>query len=410
MKPTGTTQSGDAQGTEPSGSGERLDQFRALVLGDVALQEELGGADDARAFAALVANAGRRNGFQFGPEDVHSAMQIPPRANDPIDPRLCSIRLPPTGWLPIQARWQDGNFFLDWAYFGKERLCEPFYADSVQRRLTEPFNQLFRRSTPFAALEGWLQTRPSLQPSGFIFHLSRCGSTLVAQTLAALPRAVVISEADPIDAVVRAREQRPDLGEEEQGNWLKWIVGAFGQQRCGEERHLFIKLDSWHTRSLPLFRRAFPSVPWIFLYRDPVEVLVSQLRQPGLHMVPGLFGSVFGVEPSYVAEDYRACVLAKVCEPVLQHYREGESLLVDYRELPSAVWTAIMPHFGADCDERDRTLMARAAQRDAKAPSFSFSPDSEAKQRAASPEARHAADKWLSDIHRRLESLRLNAL
>jgi hypothetical protein len=52
------------------------------------------------------------------------------------------------------------------------------------------------------------------------------------------------------------------------------MVAALGQARAGETR-LFLKLDCWHMRDLPLFRRAFPNTPWVFLYRDPVEVLVS---------------------------------------------------------------------------------------------------------------------------------------
>ena len=36
---------------------------------------------------------------------------------------------------------------------------------------------------------------PGIDPTGFIFHLARCGSTLVSQMLAALPEHIVLSEA-----------------------------------------------------------------------------------------------------------------------------------------------------------------------------------------------------------------------
>ena len=41
--------------------------------------------------------------------------------------------------------------------------------------------------------------------------MSRCGSTLVSQMLAALPQNIVISEAAPIDAVVQLNRAQPDL-------------------------------------------------------------------------------------------------------------------------------------------------------------------------------------------------------
>ena len=227
--------------------------------------------------------------------------------------------------------------------------------------------------------------------------------------LASLDHNVVISEAAPIDAVVRARDARPDLSDDEHGRWLEWIVGALGQCRCGDEVNYFIKLDSWHTLALPLFRRVFPDVPWIFLYRDPVEVLMSQLRMPGIQMIPGMLGpNPFGLEPSdgwNMSADYCARVLARICEPVLQHYSEGAGLLVNYRQLPLALWTTIMPHFGVDCSDRDRAAMAEAARFDAKTPSLEFASDAEAKQRQASAATRAVAEDRLGELYRRLERI-----
>jgi hypothetical protein len=269
---------------------------------------------------------------------------------------------------------------------------------------------LFRYVTPIEKLAAWLNARPHLQPDGFIFHMSRCGSTLVSQMLAALPSNLVVSEASPIDTVVQASHWWPDLDEQRHAAWLNAIVGALGQRRGGDERRYFIKLDSWHTLALPLFRRAFPAVPWVFLYRDPVEVLASQVSQPGSQMLPrGIGPDLHGIERSYgpgAAEDYYARVLAKVCEPVLRHYGRGGGLLVNYRELPQALFTAILPHFGVACDQADRAAMTAATRYDAKTPGVTFAPDSEAKQRGASAAIRAAAERWLRDPYGRLEALR----
>ena len=319
--------------------------------------------------------------------------------------------LPPKGWLPVDTAWQNGQLYLHWSYFGEERLLEPFFEGNVQRSLFETSNRPSRHSTPIEKLADWLQAHPGLRPSGFIFHMSRCGSTLVAQMLAALARNVVISEASPIDAVVRARQVRPDLSLDQQAQWLTWMIGALGQPRGGDEGNYFIKLDSWHTLALPLFRRAFPDVPWIFLYRDPVEVLVSQIKMSGIQMIPGMLGNeFFGIEPLEglrKPEDYCARVLAKICEPVLQHFAKDKALLVNYRQLPQALWTTIMPHFGMDCSEGDRAVMEEVARHDAKTPSFEFTPDIETKQQAATATIRAVADERLGELYRRLEALRL---
>ena len=87
-------------------------------------------------------------------------------------------------------------------------------------------------------------------------------------------------------------------------------------------------------------------------------------------------------------------------------YSAGGGLLVNYRQLPDALFTAILPHFGVPSGEADRAAMTQAARYDAKSPGFEFAPDSGAKQRVATPVARAAAERWLGDLYRRLEVLR----
>ena len=252
-------------------------------------------------------------------------------------------------------------------------------------------------------------SRGSIGPLTFVVGTGRCGSTLLSQMLAAIPHNVVVSEASPIDAVVQARRTRPDLGVEQHAAWLRWMIGAIGQPRSGEERHCFVKLDSWHVLALPLFRIAFPTVPWIFLYRDPLEVLVSQLKRRGMHMVPGLLDHAFGFDASHATqppEIYCAQVLERICGGVLREYAPDRALLVDYRQLPAAMWTDVLPHFGVACSADDRAAMATAARYDAKQPGLPFISDTAANRNVATEMVRAAAQQ-LSGLYARLEALRL---
>lgn len=381
-------------------------QFRALVERDPSLQERLYRPDDPAVLIELVVAAARDHGLNLDPADVDGAI----RANRQIPAEERGAPSPPPGWLPVRTRWQSQDLMLDWAYLGRRRLLEPFFDESVLRCMSKPFNRLFDYSTPIDALAGWLKQHPGLPPTGFIFHMSRCGSTLVAQMLAAMARNIVISEAGPIDAVVQARRNQPDFDEEQHAVWLRWIIGALGQPRSGGERHVFIKLDSWHALALPLFRRAFPTVPWMFLYRDPLDILVSQLRRRGMHMVPGLIDlDVFGFETSQSAgtqEIYCAQVLERIGDGVLRNYAPGQALLVNYNELPAALWTDVLPHFGVACSVDDRAAMMAAARYDAKNPERPFIDDTAAKRNAATDQIRAAAER-LDDLHARLETLRL---
>jgi hypothetical protein len=165
---------------------------------------------------------------------------------------------------------------------------------------------------------------------------------------------------------------------------------------------------------LPLFRRAFPDVPWVFLYRDPVEVLVSQMRQRGMQMVPQLlppgFYGIYGIDPAEPinAEDYCARVLGVICRAAIDHHGSGGGLILNYRRLPQGMWTTVLRHFGISCGEEERLSIQRAAQRDAKSPFMPFVGDTEAKQRAATANVRRAAERHLGALYDRLEALSAN--
>jgi hypothetical protein len=270
-----------------------------------------------------------------------------------------------------------------------------------------PFNRLLSLRTPVTAAPA----QDAAAPAGLIFHMSRCGSTLATQMLAASSANLVVSEAPPIDAVVRMHPGKAGLDAAAHAALLAAIVGAFGQAGGGGRR-LFVKLDSWHTCALPLFRRAFPRTPWVFLYRDPTEVMVSHMRQRGMHLLPQLVAPSFlgfewrGEAPN---EDYAARVLAAICEAALAACGEGGGLLMNYSELPGGLADRILPHFGGDASPEDRAVMRTAARPDAKNPLEAFAPDSAAKQAAATPAVRAAVLRHLADVYARLEARRLEA-
>jgi gluconate kinase len=240
--------------------------------------------------------------------------------------------------------------------------------------------------------------------------MSRCGSTLAAQMLASLEQNIVISEPPPVDSILRSNTKNPAITDDERINWLKWMVSAFGQTR-NAETHYFIKFDSWNTLDLDLIERAFPNVPWIFLYRNPVEVIVSQMRQRGAQMVPGSIEQLLpGLDLTEVltmpAEEYCARVLARICESAINSAGSRNALLINYNELPEAVTSSMLEHFGVEYLPEDVQRMKNAARFNAKTPQMTFSPDSAEKREQASDAALQAAEKWVNPLYERLEKIR----
>ena len=385
-----------------------LERLRARVMSDPMLQARLGAIEDAARFMAEAAAVAAH--FGIAPADaVGGAPQPDPLGLarwTPTPPNATAW--PPAPWLPVGVVAFGNTLVVDWAYFGTGPLGEPFFEDEIRRAISRPFNRLFRyRMTLADFLADAPHHRDALGPSGFIFHMSRCGSTLVARMLAALPQSIVVSEAAPIDTIVQLGRGALPMTAEQHAQALAAMVAAYGRRRAGDERRYVIKLDAWHALALPLFRRAFPDVPWIFLYRDPVEVLVSQMHQPGTQMIPDIVHpGLFDIDPSEAFPDLNYCarVLAKICAAALEHANGG--IAANYRDLPGAVFTKILPHFALAVGEPEREAMQRTARQDAKAPSFPFTHDSETKQREATELVRTLADRHLGDVYRRLEAWR----
>jgi hypothetical protein len=317
-----------------------------------------------------------------------------------------------TGWIPARVFWRDSRPMVDWVHLGTRRFTEPFFSQTIQPCLWRPADMLFRHQTPLEELGETAGTRPSVRPTGFIFHMSRCGSTLTSQMLAALPSNIVLSEVEAIDNLLSTRFKHPQITEDQQVQWLRWLVGVLGWQRSSVEKNLFIKFDSWHILFLPLIERAFPGVPWIFQYREPVEVMASAQRIPGQQMVPGMMNpGVFGWDLATAMQmsipEYTVRVLAKFCEAALFQTQAGGGKLLNYTQMPTAAWPALMEHWRVNFSAEENRLMLAAARMNAKHPQEPFVPDSQAKRAALSPELRLLTQRWLDGLYQQLEARRL---
>ncbi|NWB31740.1 sulfotransferase family protein [Pseudomonas gingeri] len=302
-------------------------------------------------------------------------------------------------WLPIRVWQQAGEWRVDWCWFGGRKLDQPFFREAVDDALRLPFNQAFRRETSLAALSEW--RAPAVAPTAFIYHASRCGSTLLSQMLAQLDEAIVISEPPALDTLLRGTfEPR------ERQAALRGLLAAYGQLRRGGERKLVIKLDAWNIAELPLLRECFPATPWLFVYRDPLEIAVSHWRRAGMHMVPGMIGASSLDSPGQddSREDYIARRLGRIFQQGLEHCRALGGVPVNYRELPTAMDGHLADFFGLDGEQRNR-VFATVGQH-AKQPAQMFVPDSQDKHREASERLRERISSWARAPYEALERLR----
>src|SRR4051794_1070428 len=97
-----------------------------------------------------------------------------------------------SGWVPMRVYWQDSPPLVDWGHLDKRRFTEPFFSQTIDSCVRHPADLLFRHQTPLENLGEIAATHPSARIAGFIFHMSRCGSTLLSQMLAAAPANIIL--------------------------------------------------------------------------------------------------------------------------------------------------------------------------------------------------------------------------
>jgi hypothetical protein len=129
-------------------------------------------------------------------------------------------------WTPIRVFGEARDLTVEWAVVERS-FSDPFFEQTAGHAMQHPFNALFARRTPVAQLEALADLSPGVAPTGFIFHMSRCGSTLIAQMLARLSDTIVLSEPQPFDALLRLR-RRMDADEELAG-WLRGLMSVLGR-------------------------------------------------------------------------------------------------------------------------------------------------------------------------------------
>ncbi|PSR11122.1 MAG: sulfotransferase family protein [Bacteroidetes bacterium] len=219
-------------------------------------------------------------------------------------------------WIPYDLLPNSGNLLCRWIYLGNQLFTEPFFTDTVAKCLSLPQNSTpFTTVTDLDALANFAPQVPSLAPTAFIFHISRCGSTLLTQLLSENRQHIVISEAPIFDQILRLHNPED---EPQRLSRLQDAIRLVGQKRFKDQARYFIKWDSWHLFFLEEIRSLYPTVPMVFLRRDLSAVMASHRQLPGMQAVPGLLEpALFG----FTTTEFNALTYADYLPEVLRRMR-----------------------------------------------------------------------------------------
>jgi hypothetical protein len=192
---------------------------------------------------------------------------------------------------------------------------------------------------------------------------------------------------------------------------VRLVVRALGRCRHGDERQLVLKCSSWNIRRRAVLAAAFPETPWIWVQRDPALVLASLLAEPpgwlGLQAAPPRAAQRFGLDPAAVPAMPRAEFAARALGAMLEAAASDPDrrLLIDYADLPAAVWQRVAPHFGLEADSAAVERMLEESRFYAKAPGARVFAGDAPQRRPITDAMREAAQRFAEPGYRALASM-----
>jgi hypothetical protein len=315
------------------------------------------------------------------------------------------------GCLPIELYSRQAGIGIKWMEFSADTLNEPFFFQTIARlrRSLPPAREFETGVETLLAAGGRLQ---SVVPAGLIFHLSRCGSTLIANVLRTADHLRILGEAVPINYLLGpyASNIWPvslDQWLGSRGEILRCVVNMYGSDGGRSSQPLVIKFSSLGILNLPFIRSIWPDVPCIIVVRDPVEIVVSNLDAPTAWMrmksVPLLASETFGFFGLDVMamppEEYAARCVGKLCQKAVLEATgvpSGKITIIDYAAINDASLRRIAGLFDLELPMSSspalrRALNTQSKDEHARTP---FWDDRSRKQFAATDRIRAEVERW----------------
>lgn len=199
--------------------------------------------------------------------------------------------------IPVELQKRNSDLFVVSLSLPRGYFSDPFFIDSLAKsfnilkskiKLPEEDELLARpvhydekdKRVVSTQIDKFIKNYSGVENDkklGFIFHMSRCGSTLVTQMLTANERFFVLSEPTIINAVL---DPALNIDEEKRSFLLRAVIQSL--TACSPEKceQVFIKFKSWNILYLDKILKCFPNVAWMFIHRQGLEVLQSVLEKP----------------------------------------------------------------------------------------------------------------------------------
>lgn len=294
-------------------------------------------------------------------------------------------------WLPVVIERHNQEVYVKWCLLKGLDFSAPFLSDSLRKLSCRyELKEVLRYSSVSSFLEYERNIpRATQDTEGCLFHISRCGSTLLCNTLKKSPASLVLSEPQPLDFILRTWSCK-SVNTEQQDLVLKALFSLWNFVAQQQGKKLFVKPDCWlNLHWKRLYQAASPRKSW-FLTRDLTEVLLSHKKLSGAFLLPQYVSAAyFGLEEPgnevFNYSGYPLDVLLKILDSGQALLKNTDTELLDYEGLvPDGLLRVLSAHQISLSEEQLNSVLARHSKNGGQ-----FTAESKAQSDAFSDETRH---------------------
>ena len=331
--------------------------------------------------------------------------------------------------IPVELCKRDSGLFVVLLTLPRGYFREPFFIDSLARsfsilkaeiRLPKEDELLARpvhydetdKRVVYIQIDEFIKRYSGIEIDkklGFIFHMSRCGSTLATQMLASSDRFFVLSEPTIINAVL---DPALNITPEKRKLLLKATIHALVICSPLTCEQVFIKFRSWNIFYLDFILKEFLYTKWLFIHRDGLEVMSSVFQKPpGWLRSRKIYGKYFcnllGISEETLQkisyDEYTARILGTFCQ-IAKSTDSKLGLFLDYDDLKNKFMSVVNRVWGIESTDKEKQIMddtSRLYSKDVNKMA-EFKSDSEEKRKAATNEQREYSDRYIEVVRKAL--------
>ena len=141
-----------------------------------------------------------------------------------------------------------------------------------------------------------LSTVPVIQPSGFIFHSARCGSTLIANVLAADDKYLVLAE-PPLPVMIYRMCRKHHCSTQFRRLLIESVIKVMGSSPYHDE--FFVKFQSASSLYIQDLRAIYPQVRTV---PSPSSLSLSHTHTQHLH--PRLTNAIYNIALKHIYRNH----------------------------------------------------------------------------------------------------------